>query len=454
MSEPADLSIVEARNALDRRDLSSEELTTACLRRIEERDPAFHAFVHVDHELALEAARSADRAIAAGESLGPLHGIPLGIKDLFDTIDMPTTYGSAVFADHCPGRDATLVTRLREGGAIIVGKLDTYEFAMVGPVFDRPVQPARNPWDISRFTGGSSSGSASAVAGGLVRTALGTDTGGSVRSPSSYCGTVGFKPTYGTLSLDGVFPLSPSFDHAGIVSASVDEALLTFLALAEENPSTPLLLPRADLKGITIGYARDWFAHDPQLHPAVLSAMDEAASTLSLLGARIIDVALPEASLFEAAGAVIIHAEAYGVHRELLAEKGDRYSRKVFQNILSGLLLAPQDVDDARQASVQLCDHIDTHLNGSIDALLTVNTLTPALPLADFETEVAVWTPMRTLAFNMSGHPVFALPAGFDAGLPLGLQLVGRKHGEAALGDIARAYEASTDFAALKPQLP
>ncbi|WP_210275453.1 amidase [Rhizobium sp. G21] len=454
MSDPADLSITEARAALDRRELSAEELTTACLRRIEERNSSYHAFVHVDADRALDAARRADRDIAAGESRGPLHGIPVGVKDLFDTADMPTTRGSGVFAGHRPAVDADLVARLRTGGAVVVGKLDTYEFAMVGPVFDRPAPPARNPWNLQRFTGGSSSGSASAVAGGLVRTALGTDTGGSVRSPSSYCGAVGFKPTYGALSLEGVFPLTPSFDHAGILSASVDEALLTYHALSDAEPRQVLPPKRDDLRNVAIGYARDWFAADPQLHPAVLSAMDEAASQLSLLGAKIVEVALPEAALFEAAGAVIIHAEAYDIHRTLLAEKGDTYSRKVFQNILSGLLLTPEDVDEARRASNRLCAQIDAHLDGRFDALLTVNTLTPAFSFADFETDVAVWTPMRTLAFNMSGHPVFALPAGFCDGLPLGLQLIGRRHGEAELGAIARAYEASTDFASLRPPLP
>ena len=218
MNTLPDLSIPEAAEALRRRQISSVELTDACLARIEARDSAYRSFVHVAAEQALAAARAADAAFARGDDLGPLHGIPAGVKDLFDTQDMPTAYGSDVFSGHRPGADAAVVARLRAGGAVIPGKLETYEFAMVGPVFDRSTPPAANPWRPDRFTGGSSSGSAAAVAGGLLRTALGSDTGGSARSPAAYCGVVGFKPTYGALPLDGVFPLSPSFDHVGFLS--------------------------------------------------------------------------------------------------------------------------------------------------------------------------------------------------------------------------------------------
>lgn len=450
MSALPDLSIAEAAEALRQRQICSVELTEAYLARIDARDPTYRSFVHVAGEQALAAARAADAAFARGEDLGPLHGIPIGVKDLFDTVDMPTTYGSDVFSGHRPDADAAVVARLRAGGAVILGKLETYEFAMVGPVFDRATPPATNPWKPDHFTGGSSSGSASAVAGGLVRTALGSDTGGSVRSPSAYCGTVGFKPTYGALPLDGVFPLSPSFDHVGFLSASVNEALLTFDAVSGRTgklAGTPL----PDLAGIRVGYARDWFAADPQTHPAMLSALDTAASQFSLLGARVEEIALPDISRFEAAGAVIIHAEAYAGHKALMAQHGERYSRKVFQNILSGLLLDEADLETARRAAALLTGEVDARFQSGHDVILTVNTLTPALPFSHFQTDAAVWTPMRTLAFNVTGHPVMAMPAGFHEGLPLGLQLVGPVHSEARLGAIAQAYEATTDFTAIRP---
>ncbi len=453
MSALPDLSIPEAASALRQRQISSVELTEACLARVDARDPTYRSFVHVGAEQALAAARVADAALARGEDLGPLHGIPIGVKDLFDTADMPTTYGSDVFSGHRPQADAAVVARLRAGGAVILGKLETYEFAMVGPVFDRSTPPAANPWKPDRFTGGSSSGSAAAVAGGLLRTALGSDTGGSARSPAAYCGVVGFKPTYGALPLDGVFPLSPSFDHVGFLNASVTEALLTFDAIsgrAEKLAGNPL----PDLTGIRVGYARNWFSVDPQTHPAMLPALDAAASLFSLLGARVEEIPLPDVSQFEAAGAVIIHAEAYAGHKALMAQHGERYSRKVFQNILSGLLLDEADLETAWQAAMRLTGQVDAHFQSGHDVILTANTLTPALPFSHFQTDAAVWTPMRTLAFNVTGHSVFALPAGFHEGLPLGLQLVGPRNGEAHLGAIAQAYEAATDFAALKPPVP
>ncbi len=217
----ADLSIPDAAARLRDGRLTSVALTEAHLARIAERDGAYYAFLHVAAESALAAAAEADAAFSRGEDLGPLQGIPVAIKDLFDTADMPTTYGSDLHAGRVPTGDAEVVRRLRTAGAVLLGKLETYEFAMVGPVFDRAFPPAANPWDVGRATGGSSSGSAAAVAGGLVRTTIGSDTGGSVRSPAAYCGAVGLKPTYGRISTRGAFPLSPSLDHVGLVSASV-----------------------------------------------------------------------------------------------------------------------------------------------------------------------------------------------------------------------------------------
>ncbi len=453
MSALADLSIFDAASGLRARQFSSVELTEAYLARIEARDPTYRSFVYVASEQALAAARTADAALARGEDLGPLHGIPVGVKDLFDTFDMPTTYGSGVFSGHRPATDANVVARLRAAGALVLGKLDTYEFAMVGPVFDRSTPPATNPWKPDHFTGGSSSGSASAVAGGLLRTALGTDTGGSARSPAAYCGVVGFKPTRGVLPMGGVFPLSPSLDHIGFLSATVAEALLTFDTVSgrdESRGGSPLL----DLVGVRVAYARNWFATDPQTHPAILAALDTAASQFSLLGARVEEISLPDACLFEAAGAVLIHAEAYAGHKTLMAKHGDRYSRKVFQNIMSGLLLDKADLETAHGAAGLLIQKVNAAFQSGYDVILTANTLTPALPLCDFKTDVAVWTPMRTLAFNVTGHPVMALPAGFHEGLPLGLQLVGPHYGEDRLAQIAQAYEVSTDFAAARPPLP
>lgn len=453
--DPADLDLAEAAARLRSGALSSAALTRAHLDRIAERDSVLHAFLHVAADLALAAAASADEALRRGEDRGPLHGMPVAVKDMFDTADMPTTYGSGLYLEHRPKRDSEIVRLLRAAGAVILGKLETYEFAMVGPVFDRPFPPAANPWRPVYFTGGSSSGSAAAVAGGLVRTTIGSDTGGSVRSPAAYCGVVGLKPTYGSLPLQGAHALAPSMDHVGIVSATVAEAAMTFDALAGQ--SGPTERPGAcsklgqPLEGLRIGYARQWFARDPETMPAVLAAVDAAASQLSLLGARIEEIALPDSDLFEAAGAVIIHAEAFALHRKQLARSGDRYSRKVFQNIASGLCLARDDLERARRAGALLRDEIDRAAFSRVDVVLTASTLTSAIPFAEFETEVARWTQMRTIAFNVTGHPALAMPCGFAAGLPLGLQLVGRASDEATLCQVAHAYEQASDVLAVRP---
>jgi aspartyl-tRNA(Asn)/glutamyl-tRNA(Gln) amidotransferase subunit A len=456
METTADLTIPEAATRLRNGTLTSVSLTQAHLDRICERDSAYHSFLHVDAEGALAQAARADEALGRCEDRGPLHGIPVAIKDLFDTADMPTTYGSDVHKGHIPAEDGDVVRRLKAAGAVLIGKLETYEFAMVGPVFDRAFPPAANPWDITRSTGGSSSGSAAAVAGGLVRTAIGSDTGGSVRSPSAYCGTVGLKPTYGRLSTHGAFPVSSSLDHVGLISATVAEAAITFDAIADPFEYAPAAASKLGrpLSGLRIGYARDWFADDPETLPSLLEAIDMAASLFSLLGARIEEVTLPAAADFEAAGAVIIHAEAFEIHRQQLSATGQRYSRKVFQNIVSGLCLTPADLARARQAANRLRSYVDNAVFSRVDLVLTATTLTPAMPLSDFAGEAARWTPMRTIAFNVTGHPALSVPCGFADGLPLGLQLVAKSGDEATLCQAGHAYEQASDFSASKPPRP
>lgn len=448
---PADLSIVEAGAKLRDGSLTSVQLVQACLDRITERDGTYHAFVALDGERALEAAQAADLELRAGRDQSPLHGIPIGIKDLIDTAGIRTAYGSRVFEQHVPDNDAEVVRRLRAAGAVIVGKLDTYEFGMVGPSFDRPFPPAANPWRPDHFTGGSSSGSAAAVAGGLLRTTISSDTGGSIRSPASYCGVVGLKPTYGVLPEDGAYPLARNVDHLGPVSATVAEAALTFDVLAGSQADRPASSGIGQpLGGLRICYARNWFARDPETTPAIISLIDDAASQLSLLGARIEEVELPEAKLFEACGGVIVHAESFALHRNQMAAKGHLYSEKTFPYFMAGIALGEEDLALALRAAKALRQEVDGVFS-ICDALLTVTTCTTALPFADFQGGAARWTPMRTMAFNVTGHPALSMPCGFVEGLPAGLQLVGRHGDEAMICQIGHAYEQSTDIGALRP---
>ncbi|MGE0283431.1 MAG: amidase [Rhizobiaceae bacterium] len=448
---PAELSIAEAGTRLRDGSLTSVRLVQACLDRIAERDRTYNAFVALDAERALEAAANADQALQNGENKSPLYGIPIAIKDLIDTVGIRTAYGSRVFESHIPDKDAEIVRRLKAAGAIIVGKLDTYEFGMVGPSFDRPFPPAANPWRPDHFTGGSSSGSAAAVAGGLVRTTISSDTGGSIRGPASYCGVVGLKPTYVALPKDGACPLAPSLDHLGPVSATVAEAALTFDAVAgspsSQTASSKLGQP---LEGLRIGYARNWFARDPEIMPAIITLIDDAASQLSLLGARIEEIELPEAKLFEACGGVIVHAESYALHREQMAAKGHLYSEKTFPYFMAGIVLGEEDLALALRAAKRLREEVDSALS-RCDVLLTVTTCTTALPFSDFQGRTARWTPMRTMAFNVTGHPALSVPCGFVDGLPAGLQVVGRHGDEATICQIGHAFEQATDVGTMKP---
>lgn len=435
---------------------SSVAVTQAHLERIGLRDPVYRAFVALTEERALRDAARADAELAQGIDRGPLHGIPVALKDLIDVAGLPTTCCSRTRPDHLAGEDAAVARRLARAGAVLLGKLATYEFALVGPSFDLPRPPATNPWSLAHITGGSSSGCASAVAGGLVRTTIGSDTGGSLRSPACYCGVVGLKPTFGTVPRGGVFPLSPSLDHIGPISATVTEAALTLDAIAGPDPDALPPRPAArclgrGIEGLRIAYARDWFARDPATMPEIVAAMDDAASQLSLLGARIEDVVLPDYALFEACGAVILHAEALEIHQAALRTSGADYGRAALQSLASGACLTPGDVARARRLGEALKARLERDVFSSFDALVTANTLGVAPPVAAFDGGTVVWAPMRTLPFNLTGHPALALPIGLARGLPMGMQIVGKAFDEAQICRIGDAFERSTDHAVLKP---
>jgi aspartyl-tRNA(Asn)/glutamyl-tRNA(Gln) amidotransferase subunit A len=452
-TNPCDLDIVELGARLRDGRLTSVALAQATLERIAARDAAYLSFYTVLAGTALAEAERADRDLAAGIDRGPLHGIPVGIKDLIDVAGVATTANAPGRADAVAEADAEVVRRLRAGGAIIIGKLATYEWATVGPDKQGLFPPAKNPWNLDHITGGSSSGCAAAVAGGLLRTSIGTDTGGSVRGPSFYCGTVGLKPTFGIVPTTGVLDLAPSLDHVGPVSATVAEAVLTLDVLTgrsgERRAAGRLGEP---VSGLRIGYARNWFAHDPQTAPEVLAAMDAAVSVLSAEGAIVGEVDMPDYAGIEVAVAAILHAESFDLHAEALRDHPEHYGRRAFLSLAAGLSLSPAEVEKARAIGASFRVAIDELLDQH-DVLITVGALTTALPAAPFEKE-AVWTPMRTIGFNVSGHPVLAVPVGFHDGLPIGMQIIGRHHAEARIVQFGHAFERATDFSVQRPPAP
>ena len=467
MTDPADLSIPEAATALRAGQLTARALTEACLARIAARNGRLRAFTHINPDALAEADR-ADAVLSgtflagtglAGTGLngpdpGPFCGIPFGVKDVIDAAGLPATAGSAVLAGRIASQDADAVVRLRAQGAVLLGKLATYEFAMVGPDLTLPDPPARNPWNLNHITGGSSSGAAAAVAGGLVRLALGSDTGGSIRSPAAYCGCVGLKPSYERISRHGAFALSPALDHIGPLAATVEEAALALDALTtappDWRPAAGQLTRGA--KGLRLLYARDWFADDPQASPALIRAIDAAAGQFSLLGASITLAPLPAYALFEAAGSVILHAEALAEHRVLIRDRLAHYGRPVLQCLAFGAAVSQSDLAAARQAQTRLIADMLAAM-GSFDLILTATTLTPAPPFSAFAGDTAVWTPMRTIPFNVTGQPALSLPIGFADGLPLALQIIGRIGDEDLMCAAGHAFERATDPSAQRPPL-
>jgi aspartyl-tRNA(Asn)/glutamyl-tRNA(Gln) amidotransferase subunit A len=454
MMDLHELSIARAGKLLRSGELSSRALTLHALERIGKLNPIVHAFVLVTSDRAMHDAQRADEELSQGIDRGPMHGIPYALKDIIDTEGIRTTSHSKLFMDHVPGKDARVEAKLKTGGGVLVGKLATHEFALGGPDFNLPFPPARNPWNTNHFTGASSSGSAAAVASGMVRVALGSDTSGSIRGPACLCGTVGLKPTYGLVSKKGLFPLSWSLDHCGPLAASVEDAAFIMQVIAGYDPndlgSANVPIPGfasqigKDIEGLRIGYARHHFADDSVTSPEVMSIMDKSAEVLRSLGAIVQEVRLPDYELFNACGRIIMTAEGYAVHEHMLRKSALEYGRYTYQRLIGGAAIPAGDLVQAHRLRLKLAVEVNKILK-QYHAILCACCLTPASPFSDFTPD---WPPPKkatatqTIPYNVTGNPAIAVPAGFSAdGLPLGIQLVGRAFDEITLLQIAAAFE-------------
>lgn len=457
-----DLSIAELARLLAARALSPVELVEALIRRVEQCDGQTCAFITRTFDLAREQAKHAEAEIGAGRYRGPLHGIPFALKDIYDTRGILTSGHSRVFIDRIPDGDATATRRLYDAGAVLLGKLATHEMAHAGPSFDLPWPPARNPWNLVHFTGGSSSGSGAAVAAGLVPVALGSDTGGSIRGPASLCGVVGLMPTFGLVSRAGVITNSYTFDHCGPLARTVEDCALALEVLAGYDPSDAGSLQRPirpcreslglDLRGLRIGVLRHHWEEDIPASEEVRRAMDLALDVLRRLGAELEECRVrPLASYFDVK-IIIAESEIFSVHQRNLIARPRDFGADFRSRVLPSVLFTAHDYVQATREHRRMMVEM-APLYARFDAFVTAG-MGEAPRLTDYRS-VSFWQkPSLLTAWNVTGQPVLALPNGFGrTGLPLGMQIVGRPFGEATILRIGHAYERATDWHARRPRL-
>ena len=446
----------EIAQAFAAKTLSPVELLNALLARIEALDPSLNAFIRLDADAAMAAARQAETEITAGRSRGPLHGVPVGIKDIIDVAGLPTTCHSKILVDNTAAADAAVIGKLRQAGAIIIGKLSTHEFAIGGPSFDLPFPPARNPWNRDHHPGGSSSGSGAGVAAGLFPLALGTDTGGSVRNPASACGIVGLKPTYGLVSRRGVFPLSFTLDHVGPLTRSVADSALLLDAIAGHDPADPgsaatqsrrfgHLLDRG-VRDLRIGFVRHFHEHDLSAHPEVAAALEDVTRVLRAEGAKIDTVTLPTLTEFAAINRVILCSEAWSVHARWLRDRPGDYGALARRRLLPGAFITAGDYVGAQRRRAEVIAAVEERL-ADYDVLLCASSMDPSSRIDDAEETARTYPRQARTPFNVTGHPALAMMSGLSrAGLPLSVQFVGRYFDDATVLRVATAYQRASGW--------
>ena len=456
-------TIAEASRLIASKRLSPVELTRACLDRIDRLDGTLHAFHHRDDERALASARAAEAALARGERRGPLHGIPIGLKDIYNTKDMPTTAHSRQLEGNRPREDATCTRLLAEAGTVLLGKLATHEFAFGGPSFDLPWPPARNPWNPDHFTGGSSSGTGAAVAAGLVLGGLGSDTGGSIRLPAAFCGLAGLKPTYGLVSRWGVLPLAYSLDHAGPMAWTVEDCALLLQAIAGHDPADPASADRAvpdfsagldkGAKGLRIGVIRHFHERDNPVNEATRSALDAAIDFYRRDGAELHDVTLPPLVDWRAAGLVIMLVEGFAVHAHWMRTRPEAYGELLRDRLALGALIGGPDYVQAQRRRRELNTALARVLD-SCDVLLTATVPAEAPRIDRIPKWGIVEQPNFTSVFNVAGVPALSVCTGYsESGLPLAMQLVAKPFAEPTLFRAAHAYERAMAWRSRRPAL-
>jgi len=451
MSIPSSISELGPR--LRRKEISPVEITRECLAHIEKLNPSLNAFITVTEESALAEARAAEDEIVRGIWRGPLHGIPIALKDLIDTAGVRTTSASALHENRVPSEDAEIVRRLRQAGAVLVGKNNLHEFAYGGSSLVSHFGDVHNPWDVNRITGGSSGGSAASVPSGMCCAAIGTDTAGSIREPASLCGCVGLKPTFGRVPSRGVIPLSASLDHVGPLAATVSDAAIVLQAIAGYDPDdiTSSDVPvadyvsavREDTKSLRVGVPRAYFFED--LDAEVASAMEHALRGIETLvrGVREVRVEVPTDRTLQA-------AESYAYHAQNVAENAELYQAETLRRIRTGEKVSAADYI-RRRSELEQERRTIRKIFSTVDLLVTPTTPIPAPAIAELKATPDALRPAElkllrnTRPFNVWGLPAISVPCGFtQSGLPIGLQIAGPHWREDLVLRLAHAYEQAT----------
>jgi aspartyl-tRNA(Asn)/glutamyl-tRNA(Gln) amidotransferase subunit A len=454
---------------LQKKEISPVELFDAAVERIYQLQPKLNSFITITEEEGRKAATEAESEIRKGQYRGPLHGIPISIKDLFATRGVRTTAGSKVLAKWIPDFDATAVARLHQAGMVLVGKTNMHEFAY-GVTNDNPhYGPARNPWDPTRVPGGSSGGSAAAVASSQCTASLGSDTGGSIRTPAAVCGVVGLKPTYGRVSRYGAIPLAWSLDHVGPLTKSVEDAAIMLAAIAGPDPNDPSAssrpLPdyrkemRGSIRGLRLGVPRRYFFE--HVDPEIQKLVSEAIRQLESMGTTTVEVDIPDLESCSAMEAHITLAEAASYHEPYLKKQADDYSPGVRTNLEAGRYLLATDYVKSQRARTLLQRTFNEAFNRA-DVIVS-----PTLPA--FSPPVGeVWVQSGDLRenvidaflrfnipYDLTGFPAISIPCGLSSiGLPIGLQIAGRAFDETTVLRVANAYEQSTEWHPARYALP
>ena len=444
-------SIREARVLLHSRQVSPVELTQECLARIEKLNLVLNAFITITADSAMAEARRAETEITRGEWRGPLHGIPLALKDLIDTASIRTTAASAVFKDRVPTEDAEVAHRLKQAGAILLGKQNLHEFAYGGSSLVSYFGDVHNAWNPEHIAGGSSGGSATAVAAGMCYGAIGTDTAGSIREPASLCGVVGLKPTFGAVSTRGVIPLSQSLDHVGTIARTVEDAAIIFQAIAKETDvvqgwgsASPVRIEDPPAHKLRIAVPRKFFCEE--LDPEVASAFEQALSVLSTMS----DIS--EINLEVPTDRTLQKAESYAYHCEFVRQSPELYQPETLRRIRTGEGISPEDAARCKRELQEARKQIASVFN-DVDLLITPTTPTPAPVISELKANPDLLRPRElvllrnTRPMNVWGLPAISVPCGFtQSGLPIGLQIIGSHWGEAKVLQLAHAYEQATTW--------